>query len=150
MDNIIIREFNQADRQMVINFFDQMGGETRAFFNRNNKNCRFALSFFEQSQEDKIFFLAEENRIMVGYTFLWDIDRSVPWLGIAVHEAYKGKGLGTRLIHNDIEWARKNQKGGILLTTHVANIRAQALYERMGFTHLGSHTTGELLYLFRF
>jgi GNAT superfamily N-acetyltransferase len=150
MSDIVIRRFAPDDRQMVLDFFRQMSGETRALFNRNDWNLRTAMSFFDGPEEDKIFFLAEDNKVMVGYTFLWDTNRSVPWLGIAVHEAYKGKGLGRRLIQNDIDWASQNGKGGILLSTHAANFRAQALYERMGFIHIGIYQSNELLYIFRF
>ena len=44
-------------------------------------------------------------------------------------------------------YAREHGKGAIILTTHVRNIRGQALYNKSGYTHLGTHTTGELLYI---
>jgi len=45
----------------------------------------------------------------------------------------------------------KDMEGnGLLLTTHLANIRAQALYARMGFERIGTSNSGEALYLRRF
>ena len=44
-------------------------------------------------------------------------------------------------------YAKEHGKGAIILTTHVKNIRGQALYLKSGYTHLGTHTTGELLYI---
>lgn len=41
-------------------------------------------------------------------------------------------------------------KGGILLTTHVSNLRGQGLYERSGYERMGMHSSGEILYLLRF
>ena len=87
---------------------------------------------------------------MIGYVFLYEASSSVPWLGIAVHEAYKGLGLGRRLIAHAVGRARSLGKGGVLLTTHVANLRGQSLYSRMGFERMGIHTSGEVLYLLRF
>ena len=49
------------------------------------------------------------------------------------------------------DMARKAGKGGIQLTTHVANLRAQALYEKMGFTLIGPTKNGtEFFYLYRY
>ena len=150
MEDILIREFTMDDRTKVEGFFDQMGGETRAFFDRGNGNRNTAMKFFEKTAQSSIYFLAEQAGEMVGYLFLWDMDKSVPWLGIAVREGFKGKGLGRKLMNYSIEYARKQNKGGILLTTHMANMRGQALYEGVGFERLGVHTSGEILYLIRF
>ena len=74
----------------------------------------------------------------------------MPWLGIGVSEAYKGKGMGGKLMEYIIGYARERGMGGILLTTHMANIRAQALYRRFGYAYLGTHTNGDQLYLLTF
>jgi len=61
------------------------------------------------------------------------------------------ESFGEKLIQTAEAWCRENGKGGILLTTHMANIRAQVLYERCGFERLGVHSeSNELLYLLRF
>ena len=147
---IIIRPFNSEDRALVSAFFDQMGGETRAFFNRGDGNRRTAMKFFEGGQDNTARFLAEACGRMVGYVFLWDMDRSVPWLGIAVAEDWKGRHLGRRLLEHAHAYARAHGKGGVLLTTGFANVRGQGLYERMGYEHIGTHTIGEKLYIRRF
>ena len=150
MEDILIREFTMDDRAKVEAFFDQMGGETRAFFDRGGGNRSTALKFFDGTAHNTVYFLAEQSGEMVGYLFLWDMDRSVIWLGIAVREGFKGKGLGRKLMNYSIEYARSQSKGGILLTTHIANMRGQALYEGVGFERLGVHVSGEILYLIRF
>ena len=138
------------DRVMVGNFFDQMGAETRAFFNRGDANRKTTMKFFDNTAENTHFFLAEYEGKMLGYLFLWDMHKGVPWLGIAVHEGFKGKGIGRKLMNFAAEHARKHQKGGILLTTHIANMRGQSLYEGVGYERLGLHgSSGEFLYLLR-
>lgn len=148
--DVRIRKFTMDDRDMVVGFFDQMGGETRAFFDRGSANKKNALKLFDGNNENKIDFAALEDDKMVGYVFLWDTDKSIPWLGIAVAEEWKGRKLGRKLISYAIAYCREKEKGGILLTTHLANLRGQGLYSRMGFEYLGTHTTGEMLYLYRF
>jgi len=150
-DEILIREFTMDDEKLVKDFFDQMGGETKALFDRGNGNRNNAMKFFDKTSDNTVYFLVEHNGIMVGYLFLWDMDKSIIWLGIAVHDTIKGKGLGKKLMSHAEEYAKKHGKGGILLTTHLANLRGQVLYERSGYERLGIHNQFmELLYLRRF
>lgn len=153
----IIRKFTIEDKELVIGFFKQMGGESRGFFNRNDGNKNNALSFFEKNgnEPESVRFLSsvkDDNgrEVMTGYVFAWDMDTYVPVLGIAVSEEYKGKGLGKRLIQHLTEYLKNNNYGGVTLTTSIANIRGQSLYTRMGFQHIGTHINGELLYMLRF
>lgn len=150
LDKILIREFSPNDAQLVSDFFDQMGGETRAFFNRNDCNRKAVQSYFSGTVINTVHFLAEFEGKMVGYLFFWDINTRIPWIGIAVHEQFKGIKLGKKLMEFAIDYALKQNKGGILLTTHVANIRGQALYERFGFINMGQYKGSEFLYLLRF
>lgn len=146
---VVIRPFQGTDRDAVSEFFDQMGGESRAFFNRDDGNRFTALKFFDEQPKDKNYFMAELNGVMVGLVFLYDMKRSIPWLGIAVREEYKGMHIGRKLMDYAASYAESQGKGGILLTTHVSNIRGQALYERSGYERMGMHESGEALYLLR-
>jgi len=150
-----MRPFDKTlDAQRVRDFFDQMGGESRGFFNRGGFNARTTLDFFTPDAAERYknhaFFMALDGERMAGYCFLWDLDKSVPWLGIAVAEDWKGRHLGRALMAYAEALAREKNKGGILLTTHTANLRGQSLYERCGYERLGMHTSGEFLYLKRF
>jgi len=150
LDAIAIRPFHADDQDRVSRFFDQMGGETRALFNRADWNRNLAMSFFTNPSPTILPYLALEGDRMVGYVYLCDMDRGVPWLGIAVSEDWKGRRLGRRLLEYAHAVAKEHGKGGVLLTTAYANLRGQGLYERMGYERLGMHTSGELLYIFRF
>lgn len=148
--DVAIRPFAAGDETLVSAFFDQMGGETRALFNRGDGNRFTAMRFFEGAQDHTARFLAEAGGRMVGYVFLWDMDKRVPWLGVAVSEDWKGRHLGRRLLNHAHAYAKELGKGGILLTTGFANVRGQGLYARMGYEHIGTHISGELLYIIRF
>lgn len=149
-NGVVIRPFAQDDKAMVNAFFDQMGGETRAFFNGNDINRTFANHFFAEGRANTEYFAAVKDGVMVGYTFLWDTDKAVPWLGIAVHDQFKGQHLGRDLLQYLFDRVQAMGGNGLLLTTHLANIRAQALYSRMGFKRIGTSNSGEALYLRRF
>lgn len=148
--DVVIRPFVDSDSLLVSGFFDQMGGETRAFFNRGDGNRETAMRFFLKGPGNNVYFLAESGGRMVGYVFLCDMHKGIPWLGVAVAEDWKGKHLGRKLLTYAHQYAMRHNKGGILLTTAVANIRGQGLYERMGYEHIGTHKDGEYLYLIRF
>lgn len=150
LNGVAFRPFGSGDRQLVEDFFNQMGGETRAFFNRGDGNRRTAMRFFDGEEGDTVRFMAEAEGRMVGYVFLWDMGKGVPWLGIAVAEDWKGRHLGRLLLDHAHGVAKAAGKGGVLLTTGIANIRGQGLYERMGYERLGTHVDGEYLYLLRF
>jgi ribosomal protein S18 acetylase RimI-like enzyme len=150
LDSLQIRPFESGDRALVKAFFDQMGGETRSFFDRGSGNRIGALGYFENKDRDVVRWMAVDGEKMVGYVFLWDLNCGIPWLGIAVAEDYKGRHLGRQLIETAHQYAKSKGKGGVLLTTHVANIRGQGLYERCGYERMGMHNSGEVLYIHRF
>lgn len=153
MENITIRPIVAGDEGAINEFFDAMGGESRALFNRHGGNQAGVLNFCREQNTDRCrYWMAEEtDGRMAGLIFLWDLHTGVPWLGIAVREDLRGQQLGRKLIAFAQDYARENGKGGIQLTTHVANLRGQSLYETMGFRKLGTHgASGEFYYLFRF
>lgn len=139
-----------GDEVLVAAFFDQMGPETRAYFNRNDGNRRQLERYLDGTREGvSLHWAALQGKRMVGYVFLDQLNRGVPWLGIAVAEDCKGKGIGRKLIRFCQDYCEEKEYGGILLTTHQANLRGQCLYERCGFVRQGIHPSGEVLYLWR-
>lgn len=146
-----IRLMTQDDEQALNEFFDVMGGESRALFNHHDWNRQTALKYLREPSDSERYWIAEDDGVMTGLLFLWDLDTSIPWLGIAVREEMRGRHLGRELIAFAQRYALENGKGGIQLTTHTANLRGQILYEAMGFRKIGLHIgSGEFYYLFRF
>ena len=146
----IIRPFQPDDRTLVTAFFDQMGGESRGFFNIDDGNRFTALKEFSGPTPRERRFMAVDNGEMVGYVFLYEYQQITPWVGIAVAEHYKGKHLGRRLMAFVEQYAREHGKGGLFLTTHMANTRGQALYTYCGYQRIGVHTGGEILFFLPF
>ena len=69
-----------------------------------------------------------------GYGF---IEPAIPELAIAVEGRYAGQGIATALMDAAISLARTLKAPGISLAVHPDNPRAQGLYERLGFEHVG-------------
>ena len=155
LSSVRIRELSSDDLPMISEFFDQMAGDTRAMFNRNDINRIRATEFFSgRGATDQVQFAAVVNEggneQIVGYVFLWDLNTRIPWLGIAVRESWKGKHLGRTLLEHAERYALENGCGGIMLTSVPANIRAHSLYSRMGYDYCGSYIDGEFMFIKRF
>jgi len=58
-------------------------------------------------------------------------------LGVAVLDAYRGRGLGARLMRSVLAAARSRGLVRVALQVRADNARAIALYERLGFRHEG-------------
>ena len=151
IEQVNIREMCGEDAPLVEQFFDCMGKESCAVFNRRDYNRRGALRACKTPDATRRYWIAEREGVMVGYVFFLDWNTTIPALGIAVGDQWQGRGLGRRLMEFAKDAVKTAGKGGIQLTTHVANLRAQVLYESVGFTCMGSCKNGtELFYLFRF
>ena len=151
---VTLRELVADDMERILAFFDQMGGDTRAMFNRGGVNRTRVIEYMEGKRPNEVHFCAvvdvNGEETIVGYTFLWETDKTVPWLGIAVHERWKGFRLGRVLLGHLDAYAKEKGYGGLMLTTVPANIRAQALYTNMGYEYLGTHSCGEYMYIKRY
>lgn len=83
---LTFRPMRLSDREEIRKFYDDMGEESAAFFNVDHGNERRTMAFFDNSKPDHRFFVAEDGGRIAGLLFVWDIDRSVPWLGVAVRD----------------------------------------------------------------
>lgn len=145
------RELNAGDEALINSFFDEMGGESRAMFNRRDYNRRRALKYCRRSDNTRKYYAAFLGGELLGIVFLLDYNTGIPELGLALCDGFSGKGYGASVAQFAIDAARENGAGGVFLTTHVANVRAQALYEKLGFKLIGTcKDSTELAYLMKF
>lgn len=73
----------------------------------------------------------ESNR---GYGF---VDRETPELGIAVLPAYRGQGVGVKLMQELIQQAQKDGFPSLSLSVDPSNQAAVRMYEKLGFVYCG-------------
>lgn len=149
-DHLIFRPLRLSDRDEIQKFYADMGEESAAFFNVNRGNERRTMEFFENGKPDHRFFVAADGERIAGLAFVWDVDRALPWLGIAVRDDHQGRGVGTFLLNALFDLLRQHGYGGLILRTAKSNVGAQRLYEKTGFERVGTHPSGELLYIKRF
>jgi ribosomal-protein-alanine N-acetyltransferase len=107
------------------------------------------------------FFLAEWNGAVVGYIMCrtehglsllkrFGLAKKCHIISVAVVEAHRGKGVGTRLIQRAIERVRSESAKECYLEVRVTNTQAIELYKRLGFrvvsTLTGYYKDGESAY----
>lgn len=147
---MLFRKMEMSDKNKIAEFYASLGERSAYFFNENHGNEKRTMGFFENGKPGHIFYVAFEGEELVGHAFIWDIDKSVPWFGIAVRDSAQGKGYGTAIINEVFVDIRSQGYAGLLLRTATDNIPAQHLYEKCGFEKLGVHPSGQYLYLKRF
>ncbi len=146
---MMIRDMKQSDKGMVQSFFDSLGERSVSFFNVNQGNEKRTMEFFENGKADHKFFVVTDEKEVIALAFIWDIDKSLPWFGIAVCDKYQGQGIGKKLIEEIFSNLKKEGYGGLILRTSTENLPAQKLYEKCGFERMGIHPSGEYLYIKR-
>lgn len=145
-----VRKMLPCDKEKVADFYASMGERSARFFNVNRGNEKRTMEFFENGKKDHVFYVAFKGEELVALAFIWDIDRTVPWFGIAVRDSAQGKGVGTAFMKEIFADILSDGYAGLLLRTATDNIPAQKLYEKCGFERLGVHPSGEYLYIKRF
>lgn len=73
-----------------------------------------------------------ENNKGFGY-----IDKDIPELGMAMLSEFRGKGIGTALLNQLLEEARKKEIKGLSLSVDPLNRVAVHLYQQFGFKEVG-------------
>ena len=153
--DISIRLMTGADGDLFADFYAALSAETLFFFTPHDpdpaklRELVAGISGETKTRRFAAVYPGQHGEEMAGYMFLWDLDRMVAWLGICVRDGFKGQGLGTCLMRHAEEYCRERGKGGILLTTHKENIKAQALYRKVGYEILGVDSRDELLMILR-
>ena len=146
-----LRPLTETDAPLLEEFFAALGPESRALFNRRDYNKKGVLRAITHPDPAREYYLAEAEGRLLGYVFFLEANTGIPELGLCVRDDFQGKGIGRALCEWAIAAAKEKGKGGLILTTHTANLRAQVLYESVGFFCQGLTKNGtELFYLLRF
>ncbi|MFC5401414.1 GNAT family N-acetyltransferase [Cohnella soli] len=157
-DHTSFRLITSEDVDLLSGFFDTLSESTRKIYGfpftrqfaenwvqegTNDPNMRRYLVFDNPAERGK-------EPVMLGTVWMWQWTMQVVWFGIIITDAYQNKGYGSTLIDIAVEDAKRSRKGGILLTTHKMNFRAQKLYQKHGFEIIGEDSRGEYLMLLNF
>lgn len=79
------------------------------------------------------FFVAELDGLTVGYVGFWVEGPQAHIAKIAVHQDYRRRGIGTRLLRDALDRVRRLGLRSAFLEVRRTNTPAQNLYRRFGF-----------------
>jgi ribosomal-protein-alanine N-acetyltransferase len=88
-------------------------------------------------QEHVEMLVVEDEDEVVGYAVVWCVYEHGELANIAVDEAHRGLGLGSRLLDAVIERAGAKRVTRLYLEVRASNTRAATLYHRRGFEEIG-------------
>lgn len=87
--------------------------------------------------EGRLYFVAEEDGVVLGYAGAWPVADEGQITNIAVRKAHRGEGYGTMLTRKLVHELFKRGMNEIFLEVRLSNMAAQAMYRRLGFTVKG-------------
>ena len=105
---------------------------------------------------DAFCFIARDpDGSVVGFCSFWRVADEIHINNVAIRPAYRGRGLGTALMHHVLAEARRFGARRATLEVRSSNEGARRLYERLGFRVTGtrrnyySHPVEDALILWR-
>ncbi len=107
---------------------------TEAPIDREAYRTKFSASIHDPNS---LFLVARDDGKVVGQLSLRPGWPGVLDLGMAIDEAWRGRGVGSALMERAIEWARATGAHKITLHVYPHNAAAIALYEKYGFVREG-------------
>ncbi|MFA6859975.1 MAG: ribosomal protein S18-alanine N-acetyltransferase [Clostridia bacterium] len=87
----------------------------------------------EFHSEFKKFFVAKENKEVIGFLTFMLLSGEVELLDIAVKKGYQDKGIGSKLLEHLISFCKANNIKNIFLEVNVNNKKAITLYKKYDF-----------------
>ncbi len=119
-----IRKMNVFDIEEVVK------QELRVF----NSTLGFQMLYNElTTNKFAKYFILEEDDFIIGYIGTWMASPNGQIINFYIIPEYQGKGYGKLFLSNILEEFKINNIEVISLEVRLSNIRAQNLYEKLGF-----------------
>ena len=144
----IIREAVPDDAEKMISYLNQVGGESDNLLHGKNEftvpveGVKRKLATSKDSENSVVLIALENDEIIAraeidGYYPARIRHRAI--FSISVRKDYWDQGIGTEMIENIFEQAKKMKIRIIELEVIADNVRAIHLYHKMGFVDIGTY-----------
>jgi diaminopimelate decarboxylase len=142
-DGVLIRPARPRDARSYVGFWKAIVDEGRFVRSETVSHpVRFYRSRFRDRHTDQeAQVVAVFGERIVGHVYIQrerhPVTRHVATLGIAVASDFRGKGIGSALLIEAIDWAKGVRVEKIVLSVYPNNVDAIALYRKFGFVEEG-------------
>ncbi|GGE59116.1 GNAT family N-acetyltransferase [Priestia taiwanensis] len=147
MENITIRTVRPDDARIIVQLHLEIASEREFLitvpedFKRTEEEQRIWIQQL-LANEREMAFVAEVEGVVVGWTMFSSSDRArlahAGSIGIFIKKEYRDIGIGRRLIQAILDWATEHPViEKVSLGVFATNIRAIALYKKLGFVEEG-------------
>ena len=133
--DILIRAATPDDLEELIDLLDAVSAEDLWLATQSpiDREQRRALWLDHLKHEDRLMLVAVHGRRAIGEIAVYQHPDYGPLLGMMVHEAYRGRGVGKHLLKGAIDWTKARGYPELHLLVFAHNERALGLYANFGF-----------------
>jgi len=138
---MIIRRIEAEDTEAFLSMLKQLDSETKNMMyeprERKTSVDEMKSNILNITASNSLLLVAQDDGRIVGFLsaergFAKRIKHSA-YVVVGVLKDYQGKGVGTKLLQELIDWAKSNNITRLELTVMVNNESAINLYKKMGF-----------------
>ena len=127
INNIVIEEMKEEDNEGVFEV---------------EKNCfedYWSKDSFKKELNNNLakYLVAKVDEKIAGYVGIWFVVDEGHITNVAVHENFRGKKIGDKLIKRLVEVCKDNNIVSMTLEVRASNVVAQNLYRKYGFKMAG-------------
>ncbi|MDQ3915409.1 MAG: GNAT family N-acetyltransferase [Actinomycetota bacterium] len=138
MPEVTVRPTAASDVDELLELYESVAAEERYIAGEapvDKARRRPAWTALAQGDSPGRSFVAEADGVLVGMASV--TGAGALDLGMMVARPWRGKGVGTKLLHACIDFARSSEAHKICLEVWPHNEAALALYEKHGFVREG-------------
>ena len=137
-NSLLVTQATISDLEDLVYLFD----EYRVFYKQESDMTNARKFLFDRFEHrESIIFIVKDLNLnkAIGFTQLYPSFSSVSmqrsWIlnDLYVLEGHRGLGAAQLLLESVKEYARKTNAKGVALSTAIDNVRAQGIYERLGY-----------------
>jgi ribosomal protein S18 acetylase RimI-like enzyme len=134
-----IRDGRREDLDAIIDHLERVAAERRWISSEPPLDRVRAHDSFERSIDDEhsLLLVAESAGRVIGELSATGRPKRPADIGMSVDSEWRGRGVGTALMHRCVEWARERDVHKLALHVWPHNDAALRLYEKFGFEREG-------------
>ncbi|MCH8051249.1 MAG: N-acetyltransferase [Chloroflexi bacterium] len=138
----IVRSATEADMPAILDIYNEAILHSTATFDIEPQTLDERLQWFRETRPPHCVIVAEEEGRVVGWGCLRGFRTKVAYRftaedSVYIHEEHRGRGVGTRLLAELIERAKKGGLHTLMAGVTEGNPASEALHKRFGFVEAG-------------